>query len=679
MCGFNGFYLNNICEKQDLLNQVNLMSATIEHRGPDDSGAWVEEDIGLALGHRRLSIVDISEAGHQPMHSHSSRFIIAFNGEIYNHKELRAQLELLSRDSIWRGTSDTETLLAAFEHWGVEDTLDKLVGMFAISLWDKIEKKLYLIRDRFGEKPLYFGWINTPDDSVFAFGSELKCFRAYKGFSNKVSRVALKEYFRFMYVPAPYSIYENIFKLEAGCILILDGAPPKASPDAPPHPLEGIDFKYLNIIVKRWYSVKERISSQAGKSFKSECVAYDALERQLQETIQIQSEADVPLGAFLSGGVDSSLIVALMQENQSKPVETFTIGFEDKRFDEAIYAKKVAKHLKTNHHELFVSASDAQSLIPKLPNMYDEPFADSSQIPTHFVSMSAKQEVTVSLSGDAGDELFGGYNRYLWAPALWNKIKWMPFLGRKAIGNSLSMLPIDSWDQLEKIYNYFNQGGKSIVHLGDKIHKTARRLKTVYSIDDLYKNLVSEWPNPEQLVIDSSATSSDYIVKILDEALPLKGMKNPESRMMYWDVMTYMTDDILCKVDRAAMGVSLETRVPFLDHRVAELAWQIPLQMKIHNGQGKWPLREILYKRVPKSLIERPKAGFGIPIGDWLRGPMREWVESLISTDRLSKEGYLEPMIVRQVWMEHLEGKRNWSFRLWSILMFQSWLEKNSN
>ena len=679
MCGFTGFFLNSISQKKDLLDQVILMSDAIEHRGPDDSGAWVDEGIGLAMGHRRLAIVDISKAGHQPMHSHSSRFIIAFNGEIYNHKELRAQLELLSQDLIWRGSSDTETLLAAFEYWGVENTLDRLVGMFAISLWDKIEKKLYLIRDRFGEKPLYFGWVNTPNDSVFAFGSELKSFRAYKGFSNKVSRVALKEYSRFMYVPAPYSIYEDIFKLEAGCMLIIDGIPPKTASDYPPHPFEGIEFVHSNIIVKKWYSVKDKISSKVSKSFESKRAAYDALEKQLQETIQMQSEADVPLGAFLSGGVDSSLIVALMQENQSKPVETFTIGFEDKRFDESIYAKKVAKHLKTNHHELFVSASDAQSLIPKLPNLYDEPFADSSQIPTHFVSMSAKQDVTVSLSGDAGDELFGGYNRYLWAPALWNKIKWMPFFGRKAIGNSLSILPISSWDQLGKIYNQFNRGVSSIAHLGDKVHKTARRLKTVYSIDDLYKNLVSEWPHPEKLVIESSVKSSDHLIKILDEALPLKGMQNPESRMMYWDVMTYMTDDILCKVDRAAMGVSLETRVPFLDHRVAEIAWQIPLEMKINNGQGKCPLREILYKRVPKALIERPKAGFGIPIGDWLRGPMREWVESLIDTDRLIREGYLEPMLVQRIWMEHLEGKRNWSFRLWSILMFQSWLEQHHN
>ena len=633
MCGFAGFYISSDHSRQSLINQVNIMSDSIAHRGPDDSGSWVDEEIGLALGHRRLSIIDVSSAGHQPMYSKNRRFVIAYNGEIYNHKELRAELDALNNNRIWNGTSDTETLLASFEEWGVEETLSKLVGMFAISLWDQKQKKFYLIRDRFGEKPLYYGWIKSEGKDVFAFGSELKSLRAYRGFSNNISRPALRQYFRFMYVPVPYSIYENIFKLEAGCVLILDGPPPKKPPEKPLHPNHSNSDVFSNIVVKRWYSIKNKINTSYNSTFSNYDEAIEKLEEQLKETIKLQSEADVPLGAFLSGGIDSSTIVALMQENNTKPVETFTIGFEEKQFDESEHASQVAKHLGTNHHEMFVSASDAQSLIPSLPFLYDEPFADSSQIPTHFVSIAAKKRVTVSLSGDAGDELFGGYNRYLWAPSLWKKIKWMPFQFRKILGSSISSIPITIWDKFGDAYNFLSDDTQNIIHLGDKAHKTARRLKKINSIDDLYKNLVCEWPNTNELVIDDLNTPYNNEVMLLDEELPQQGLDSPEARMMYWDTISYMTDDILCKVDRAAMGTSLETRVPFLDHRVAEISWQIPTNMKIKNGQGKWPLREILYKRVPQRLIERPKAGFGIPLGDWLRGPMKSWAENLIDPE----------------------------------------------
>lgn len=679
MCGFAGFYLGIQSDDNDLNDAIVNMSNALEHRGPDDSGKWFDAKNGFALGHRRLAIVDTSASGHQPMTSLNNQYVIALNGEIYNHSQLRAELELVNHKIAWKGHSDTETLLAAFEYWGIEETLKKAVGMFAIALWETASKRLYLIRDRFGEKPLYYGWIDDgQQEKVFAFGSELKAFKAYPRFSNSVCRVALKQYFRYMYVPSPYSIYKDIYKLEAGCMISLEGSPPLNPFTQILHPLDGTPQTHQNLTMSRWYSLKEKITKNSKLHFEDDAGSIHALEEQLIETIKIQSEADVPLGAFLSGGVDSSTIVALMQENQSNPVQTFTIGFEDKKFDESPYALAVAKHLGTDHHELFVSSGDAQSLIPDLPKLYDEPFADSSQIPTHFVSMAAKKKVTVSLSGDAGDELFGGYNRYLFAPKLWDKVKWMPFSARKAMGNSLALVPIASWDKIAYAFNKLNPGSLSIAQLGDKVHKTALRFKTVQSIDELYKNLVCEWPNVDELVISSEINHHALnIINTLEDPLPEMGMDDAESRMMYWDSMTYMTDDILCKVDRAAMGVSLETRVPFLDHRIVELAWQMPLQTKIKNNQGKWPLRQILYKRVPKELIERPKAGFGIPLGDWLRGPMREWAEALIEPERLTDEGFLNPELVRVIWNEHQEQKRNWSFKLWSILMFQSWLEYN--
>ena len=679
MCGFAGLYLGRQFDAENINEVVTNMTNALEHRGPDDFGTWLDARDGIAFGHRRLAIVDTSPLGHQPMSSKDDQYMIVLNGEIYNHNQLRSELQILNPNIAWTGHSDTETLLAAFEYWGIEKTLKKSVGMFAIALWETASKKLYLIRDRFGEKPLYYGWIDDGQNGkIFAFGSELKSFKAYPNFSNTVCRTALKQYFRYMYVPSPYSIYSDIYKLEAGCMICIDGTPPQTPPKEILHPLEAMPQKYKNFSIERWYSLKEKIVKNSMQHFQDETEAISTLEEQLVETIKIQSEADVPLGAFLSGGVDSSTIVALMQENQSKPVQTFTIGFEDKKFDESPYAHAVAKHLGTEHHELFVSSSDAQSLIPNLPKLYDEPFADSSQIPTHFVSMAAKKEVTVSLSGDAGDELFGGYNRYLFAPKLWNKVQWMPFAARRVMGNSLAFLSIDAWDKIGQAFNSMNPGSRSISQLGDKVHKTALRFKTVQSIDELYKNLVCEWPNVDELVIaDVSNYPSQQIINTLEDPLPELGMDDAESRMMYWDAMTYMTDDILCKVDRAAMGVSLETRVPFLDHRIAEIAWRTPLKIKIKNNQGKWPLREILYKRVPRELIERPKAGFGIPLGDWLRGPMKEWAEALIEPNRLAAEGFLNPELVHLIWHEHQQQKRNWSFKLWSILMFQSWLEYN--
>ena len=674
MCGFVGLYLNSGEDAPFEMEKIIAnMTDKLEHRGPDDCGTWLDHKHSIALGHRRLAIVDVSSSGHQPMTSASSRYVIALNGEVYNHSELRNELDRINPNSQWNGHSDTETLLAGIEAWGIEKTLSKAVGMFAIALWDKKNHTLNLIRDRFGEKPLYYGWINTGSAKVFAFGSELKALRAYPSFQNAISRDALKQFFKYMYVPAPYSIFEGIYKLEPGCILSMK-KPPKTEPTNVPHPQEDQDVFHDGLQISKWYKFKEAVSKNAKELIKDEAEATELLEKQLKETIKIQSLADVPLGAFLSGGVDSSAIVALMQDQATSPIKTFTIGFEESQFDESPYAKAVASHLKTEHHEMRVTSNDALSLIPQLPHLYDEPFADSSQIPTYFVSQAAKKEVTVSLSGDAGDELFGGYNRYLMAPELWKKINWMPFSARKLLGSSLSKIPMGLWDKIGDLYNLTRSDSRGIARLGDKISKTALRLKNVDSLDALYKSLVCEWPDTDALVKGSS-NSSSTLINLIEESLPAGGLDNSESRMMYWDTISYLPDDILCKVDRAAMANSLETRVPFLDHRVVELAHRIPLQFKIKDSIGKSVLRDILYKHVPKDLIERPKAGFGIPLAEWLRGPLRPWVEELINSERLVREGYLQPDLVHQVWREHLSGKRDWSFRIWSVVIFQQWLE----
>ena len=676
MCGFTGFYLNHEKPELDLVNIVSRMADTLEHRGPDDRGVWCDPLNGLALGHRRLSIVDLSPSGHQPMSSKNNQYVIALNGEIYNHVELRKELDLINPRHKWNGHSDTETLLAAFEEWGVDKTLEKSVGMFAIALWNTRTQTLSLIRDRFGEKPLYYGWIYTDYGRVFAFGSELKALRAYPGFKNSIARDALKQFFKYMYVPAPYSIFQGIYKLEPGSILSLN-SPPKDGPIDLPHSFDEEDIVYQGMQIKKWYKFKEVVSAATEKIIADEVDATNLLEKQLEETIKIQSLADVPLGAFLSGGVDSSAIDALMQNQSNIPVKTFTIGFEDAQFDESQYAKEVASHLGTDHHEMRVTSDDALSLIPQIPTLYDEPFADSSQIPTYFVSQAAKREVTVSLSGDAGDELFGGYNRYLWAPQLWKKINWLPFPARKVLGSSLRKIPINFWDQIGDYYNYVRSDAKGITRLGDKVSKTALRLKNVDSLDSLYKSLVCEWPNTDDLVKSHPEGPQNIpkLVDLIEDPLPRGSLTESESRMMYWDTISYLPDDILCKVDRAAMGNSLETRVPFLDHRIVELSQRIPLSMQIKNGTGKSVLRNILYKHVPKELIERPKAGFGIPLGSWLRGPLRPWVEELICPSRLESEGYLDAALVHEIWREHLSGQRDWSFRIWSVVIFQQWLE----
>ena len=629
-------------DHRDAVNGVlTHMAQAIESRGPDAFGAWADPEAGIALAHRRLAIVDLTPAGAQPMVAAGGRYVLAFNGEIYNHLKLRAELDGVA----WRGHSDTETLLAGFETWGVEATLQRAIGMFAFALWDREERVLTLGRDRLGEKPLYYGWQGHGPKAVFLFGSEVSALRRHPDFTAPINRDALALYMRHNCIGGVYSIYQGIHKLLPGHLLTL------AAGQTEPH-------------VWAWWSVAEVAQRGVAHPFAgSPSQAVDELEALLLSAVGQQMVADVPLGAFLSGGVDSSTVVALMQAQSSRPVKTFSIGFHEAGYNEAEHAKAVAKHLGTEHTELYVSSQQALDVIPKLPTLYAEPFADSSQIPTYLVSQLARQQVTVSLSGDAGDELFCGYNRYQMTAQLWGKLQRVPKPLRRAAAVAITAVPPARWDSLVRFLQ--------VARLGDKLHKGAALLGHT-TVAELYRGMVSHWPDPDELVLDAHEPAT-----VLTSAQPaLKGLSEVES-MMALDMLSYLPDDILAKVDRAAMGVSLETRVPFLDHRVVEFAWSLPMDYKLRGGVTKWPLREVLYRHVPRALIERPKMGFGVPIDHWLRGPLRDWAENLLSESRLRQEGFFNPVLIRQKWAEHLSGQRNWQYHLWDVLMFQAWLEEN--
>jgi len=655
MCGLVGL-LGGVADEVGDESLLRIMSDTLIHRGPDDGGYWCDSEQRIGFGHRRLAIVDLSTAGHQPMVSASGRYVIAFNGEIYNHLALRKDIEKIppsppfAKGGIleWRGHSDTETLLAGFEAWGIEATLKKTVGMFAIALWDREEKVLTLARDRMGEKPLYYGWQGSGNERVFLFGSELKALKAHPAFAAEIDRGALCLLLRHNYIPAPYSIYQGIAKLEPGCLLSVQLA----------HP-EPMIWKYWDAVEVARAGVAKPFAGTADE-------AVDALEVLAKDAVRQQMMADVPLGAFLSGGIDSSTVVALMQAQSSRPVKTFTIGFNEKGYNEAVHAKAVAAHLGTEHIELYVTPEQAMDVIPLLPGLYCEPFADSSQIPTFLVSQLAKQQVTVSLSGDAGDELFCGYNRYQLTNDLWKKLSHAPIQLRSLVAKGISAVSPSVWD---RVGGAIPGVGSYVRLLGDKMHKGAGVLSSA-TVDELYLGLVLYQRNPENWVIGGKEPDT----KLTGLRPNLEGLGVVE-RMMALDTISYLPDDILVKVDRAGMGVSLEGRVPFLDHRLVEFAWSLPLEYKLRDGQTKWPLRQVLYRHVPRELIDRPKMGFGVPLHDWLRGPLRDWAEGLLGEARLRREGYFHPEPIRKMWSEHLIGKCNWSNHLWGVLMFQAWLE----
>lgn len=645
MCGITGFWQPNKFFKETAIAVAKRMADSIIRRGPDDEGIWIDEPACIALAHRRLSILELSSAGHQPMISASGRYVIVFNGEIYNHLEMRKGLI-----QHWRGHSDTETLLAGFEAWGIEGTLKRTVGMFAIALWDRMEKKLTLARDRIGEKPLYYGF----QKGTFIFGSELKAIREHPDFIGEIDRDVLCLYLRHCYIPAPYSIYKGIQKLPAGSYIQFNFLRDHA------------DLRFVK--PEAFWSLSEVAARGMARPFSgSDTDAVILLEEELKKAIGLQMIADVPLGAFLSGGVDSSTVVALMQALSSRPVRTFSIGFDQADYNEAGYAKAVAQHLGTEHTEHYVSAKQAMQVIPLLGGIYDEPYSDSSQIPTFLVSQMARKHVKVSLSGDAGDEMFCGYNRYALAD-IWKKIESLPFGVRRSAGRLIKKIKPSIWDG---IFKYADKFSALPSNMGEKINKLSTCLENVDGAESLYYSLVSKITIPDHVVLNA---------KEPDTWLTKAGLKsqfsNHKVHMMYMDCMTYLPDDILVKVDRAAMFNSLETRIPFLDHRIIDLVWSLPFSMKMRDGQSKWILRQVLYKYVPKELIERPKMGFGIPVGDWIRGPLKSWAEALLDESRIRRDGFFNTQFIQLCWKEHLSGKRNWLDFLWAVLMFQEWLEE---
>lgn len=648
MCGFAGLLSTAGYTGDELTNHARRMIAPIAHRGPDDSGIWADEQAGIAFGFRRLAIIDLSPNGHQPMRSPSGRFVIAFNGEVYNFSDLRRELE--QHGHSFRGHSDTEVILAAFEQWGIRDAVRRLVGMFAMAVWDADRRELSLYRDRLGKKPLYV----YHEPGLITFGSELKALIAGPSFDRSIDHAALASYFRYLYVPAPKSIFQQAIKLPPAHILTVSD-PTLSLPASQPY-----------------WSLRDVATNGLARPFAgSEAEAIDELETLLAEAVRCRMYSDVPLGALLSGGIDSSTVVALMQEASSRPVKTYTIGFVEEEFDEARHAARVAKHLGTDHSELMLTAEDAHSLVPRLADIFDEPFADPSQLPTLLVSQLARQEVTVALCGDGGDELFGGYNRYVYGARVLARVNRIPRAVRQSVGASIRSVSAPTWDRVHRLTAAVLPGVPH-EHFGERVHKLGNLLNAG-SIGDMYRSLLSAWQQPEDLLaedllVDGPAID-DVNGRILDGGEPTELL----DRMMLADQMMYLPDDLLAKVDRASMAVSLEVRAPLLDHRVVEFSWRLPRSLKVRGALGKWVLRQVLYRRVPRAIVERPKMGFSVPIDRWLRGPLRQWAESLLSCATLRGTGLLNEAEVGRAWRELQDGRRPAGASLWAVIMFQAW------
>lgn len=638
MCGIVGF----VGRIQDPLLSLRSMVQKINHRGPDNSDTWVSEKSCVGLGHARLAILDLTDNGNQPFYSSCSRYVIVFNGEIYNHLRLRRFLES-KYNIVWRGNSDTETLIEMIAHEGVHAALNSIEGMFAFAVWDVADEKLILARDRFGEKPLYW----TSSEHAFVFGSELRVLNNPKFSSKKLSKTAVNLYMRNGAIPAPYTIYDDIHKLKPGNLL-------------------SVDLKNLKVDVAPYWEPKAVYLSAKKDLFAgSYNDALVDLNSLLSEKIVDQMLADVPLGSFLSGGIDSTLITAIMCENTVDTVKTFSIGFEDHRFDEAFYAKQVAKFLGTDHTEVYVNEKLALDVVPNLMNIFDEPFADSSQIPTYLVSQIAKQHVTVALSGDGGDELFGGYTRYTLSNRIWRYLSFFPLTVRRKLALALNKI---SPDMIEFLLG--NMFKSKIDNIGEKVFKGAG-LMDAADFNGLYSRLTNLSLGTGSMLLSPETIYSQCDIDLLNE------IEDVIQRMMIADVINYLPTDILTKVDRSAMAVSLETRAPFLNHCIYEFSASLPMDFKIQGSIGKVILRDLLYRKVPRELIERPKKGFAVPLASWLRGPLREWCESLLSIQSLKDVGVFDGPVVRSRWEEHLSGKYNWHNPLWNVLMLQDWLQKN--
>lgn len=657
MCGIAGIIASSGWTQKALLVAAEAMAKTMYHRGPDAQGVWVDPQQSLMLAHRRLSIQDLSTAGNQPMVSFSGRFRIVFNGEIYNFKILTE--ELIQRGHSFRGHSDTEVLLTAIEDWGIETTIARCRGMFAMAIWDKQNREMILCRDRMGEKPLFFGWLNN----CFVFASELKPLHRvfYKELS--VNYDSLAAFLRFGYVPTPHSIYQNIFKLLPGSFLRIPVNPLPSVSEFDPFPcmshLSPTPYWQIETIARRGVS----------QPIMDEKEAIEELDLLLRNAISQQNIADVPLGAFLSGGVDSSLVVAVMQAVSKEPISTFTIGFKEKEFDEAPYARAIAKHLGCNHYETYISAYDGLAMIEDIPWYWDEPFADSSQIPSLLIAKVARQKVTVCLTGDGGDELFCGYNRYFVSSTYWSKHMLFPQWLRKISSKTLLSIPPPTFQYCYNLLKGITGDNRTQANVGLKFHKFAGLMQHE-SMHEAYRYLMSYWQKPADVINHTKESSS-----ILDRH-PYPELGHFIQNAMFWDQLGYLTDDNLVKGDRASMSVGLETRLPLLDHRIVELSWRIPLGMKYRRGESKWLLRQLLYRYVPKELIERPKMGFSVPIGDWLRGPLKNWAEDLLHSSDNNVCDILNKQTIQKYWNQHLVGSHDHSHKIWAICMWKIWFEK---